>query len=105
MTSCNARCDYVAIRATIARYRKFAVAAAGAIAVVVSLNLVTGTAESWLIAILAIASAFGVYRAPNLPAKPPAAPTAPLTGSGTSGPGASVTGTYATPPGSPKDTP
>ena len=88
----------MAIRATIGRYRKFAVAVAAAIAVVVSLNLVTGTAESWLIAILAVASALGVYQVPNLPAKPPATPTAPPTGSSTSGSGASVTVTYATPP-------
>jgi hypothetical protein len=56
----------------IARYRKFAVAAAGAIGAIAGLNLVDGTAQKWLLAVLAAASAAGVYVVPNQP-KPPAA--------------------------------
>jgi hypothetical protein len=50
---------------SIARYRKFAVAAAGAVATLVSLNLVHGTAQTWLVSLLAAASALGVYATPN----------------------------------------
>jgi uncharacterized membrane protein len=49
----------------IARYRKFAVAAVGAIGAIAGLNLVDGTAQKWLLAVLAVASAAGVYVVPN----------------------------------------
>jgi hypothetical protein len=50
---------------SLTRYRKFAVAAAGAVAGIVSLNLVHGTAQTWLVGLLAAASALGVYVTPN----------------------------------------
>ena len=50
---------------SLARYRKFAVATVGAAAAIVSLNLVHGTAQTWLVGLLAAASALGVYVAPN----------------------------------------
>jgi hypothetical protein len=50
---------------SLARYRKFAVAAAGAVAGIVSLNLAHGTAQTWLVGLLAAASALGVYATPN----------------------------------------
>ena len=51
---------------SLARYRKFAVAAVGAAAAIVSLNLVHGTAQTWLVGALAAASALGVYVTPNV---------------------------------------
>jgi hypothetical protein len=63
---------------SIARYRKFAVAAAGAVATLVSLNLVHGTAQTWLVSLLAAASALGVYATPNAERFPqPATVTGP----------------------------
>jgi hypothetical protein len=50
---------------SLAQYRKFAVAAAGAIAGIVSLNLAHGTLQTWLVGLLAAASALGVYATPN----------------------------------------
>jgi hypothetical protein len=66
--------------ALVARYRKFAVAAAGAVAGIVSLNLVHGTAQTWLVGLLAAASALGVYATPNatsVTAAPPGVVDAP----------------------------
>jgi hypothetical protein len=51
--------------ARIATYRKFVVAALVVIAQVVSLNVVHGTAQSWLVCVLAVAGALGVYAVPN----------------------------------------
>ena len=51
---------------SLARYNKFAVAAVGAVAAIVSLNLVHGTAQTWLVGLLAAASALGVYATPNV---------------------------------------
>ena len=51
----------------IAKYRKFVTAAVGCVALVVSYNLVSGSAQSWLVAILAVATALGVYAVPNKP--------------------------------------
>jgi len=50
---------------SLARYRKFAVAAVGAAAAIVSLNVAHGTAQTWLVGMLAAASALGVYATPN----------------------------------------
>lgn len=53
----------------IARYRKFVIAAVGAVGVIAGLNLVDGAVQKWLVAVLAVASALGVYAAPNTPPK------------------------------------
>jgi hypothetical protein len=59
---------------SVARYRKFVVAAAGAVATLISLNLVHGTAQTWLVSLLAAASALGVYATPNAANVPGAQP-------------------------------
>lgn len=67
----------------MSRYRKFAVAAAGAVGAIVSLNVASGTVQAWLVAGLAVATAAGVYEVKNAPPKPSASPTASATGTGT----------------------
>lgn len=64
----------------ISRYRKACVAGAGAIALIVSSDLVHGEAPEWLTAILSVATALGVYAVPNRPQSPSASTTAPATG-------------------------
>ena len=54
----------------MARYRKCLVAAATVLAQVVSLGVAHGTAQNWLVIVLAAAGAFGVYAVPNDAAKP-----------------------------------
>lgn len=51
----------------VAKYRKFVTAVLGCVAVVVSLNLVSGSAQTWLVAVLSAAVALGVYAVPNKP--------------------------------------
>ncbi len=60
----------------LGRYRKTIAAAVGAIAAIVSLNLVHGTAQTWLVGIVAVATALGVYTVPNRPAGSPPPPAA-----------------------------
>ena len=52
----------------MARIRKFGVAAAGVAAMVVSTGVLEENAEVWVNAALALATAAGVYAAPNKPA-------------------------------------
>ncbi len=61
----------------LGRYRKTIAAAVGAIAAIVSLNLVHGTAQTWLVGIVTVATALGVYTVPNQPPTPSTTPPAP----------------------------
>ena len=59
----------------MARYRKALVAAVMVLAQVVSLGVAHGAVQSWLVCVLAVAGAFGVYAVPNaraVDADPPA---------------------------------
>ena len=55
----------------MARYRKALVAAVMVLAQVVSLGVAHGTVQSWLVCVLAVAGAFGVYAVPNAGGGPP----------------------------------
>lgn len=61
--------------AWIAQHRKLIAAVAGAVVTVVV--QVWGTNTPWVTALILIATAAGVYRAPNDPQTAPAAPTPP----------------------------
>ena len=52
----------------MARIRKFVVAAAGTAAMIVSTGVLEENAEIWVNALLGLATALGVYAAPNSPA-------------------------------------
>jgi hypothetical protein len=52
------------------KYRKFLVALAGALAEIVSLGVLHGTAETVALAVLAALTATGVYGVRNAPAVP-----------------------------------
>jgi hypothetical protein len=51
--------------ARVATYRKFLVAAVTVLAQTVSLGVAQGTVQTWLVGVLAVAGALGVYAVPN----------------------------------------
>jgi hypothetical protein len=51
--------------ARIATYRKFLVAVVTVLAQAVSLGVAHGTVQTWLVGVLAVAGALGVYAVPN----------------------------------------
>jgi hypothetical protein len=66
--------------AWIAQHRKLLAAVAGAVVTVVV--QVWGTTTPWVTALVLIATAAGVYAAPNAPRPAPVAPALPGTGGG-----------------------
>lgn len=68
------------MRAWVAQHRKLIAAVAGAAVTVVV--QVWGTNTPWVTALILIATAAGVYRAPNEPQPAPAAPSSPVPGGG-----------------------
>lgn len=65
------------MKITWAMVRKFVVAVLGAIAIALTQGLIEGTAAKWAAAVIAVATAAGVYVVPNTPAPADTGPAPP----------------------------